>query len=202
MPWGCEIIASSLRCWAASWLIIDAASIAVDTWLLMLRWPWRLGTAELCLGIHLAYALAFAWYLFPIVRLHGMFVSRNELANEWKDDLYTVVQDVETGEMTWVVDLETDECNDRFDTFMYDSSHHPWDKGILQNCFSLWCTPRWPADQLGELTGPPPQLCNLGPLLISTVRGSVRSVVFPESMVFRVSGAMTEHLAGRDGRSK
>ena len=47
-------------------VVIDVASIAVDTWLLMLRWPWRLGTAELCLGIHLAYALAFAWHLFPM----------------------------------------------------------------------------------------------------------------------------------------
>ena len=163
MPWGCEIIASSLRCWAASWLIIDVASIAVDTWLLMLRWPWRLGTAKLCLGIHLAYALAFAWYLFPIVRLHGMFVSRNELANEWKDNLHTVVQDVETGEMTRVVDLETDECNDRFDTFMYDSSH-----------------------RIASASGA--RLGGLLPLLISTVRGSVRSVVFPEPMVFRVFG--------------
>jgi len=105
---------------------------------------------ELLLLLHLVYSLAFARYVVPIFRLHVGFVSRNELAREWKEDLHYVVHDAVTGEPVAVADLDVDEYNEHFDSFEYERSLNPYDQGWRQNCWTFWCTPRWAGGQLGE----------------------------------------------------
>jgi len=129
---------------------IAAAGSAVDFWLLVVRFWRKEWATEISLMLHLVYSLAFAYYVVPIFRLHVTFVSRNELANEWKDDKYYVVDDLVTGEPVWVGELDEEEFNERFDTFRYDPSRNPYDAGCAQNCMSFWCTPRWPKEQLGN----------------------------------------------------
>jgi len=100
--------------------------------------------------VHLFYQLGFAYYVIPIFRLHVGFVSRNELANEWKNDKHYVVRSDITEEPIWVGDLDVEDFNERFDTFEYDKTRNEFDKGCPRNCFVFWCNPRWRKGQLGE----------------------------------------------------
>ena len=54
---------------------------------------------------HLIALSVFSYYLFPIVHLHVAFVSKNELASEWKRDLYYVVLDI-NGKPIWVREVD------------------------------------------------------------------------------------------------
>jgi len=107
---------------------------------------------QLSIYAHLAYSVYFAKYALEIFRLHVGFVSRNELAKEWKNDDHYVVYDEETGAAVPVKDLDSDEYNEHFDAnnFEYDETRNPWDRGWQSNCFAFWCNARWPADQRGE----------------------------------------------------
>jgi len=106
--------------------------------------------SAVALVLHLLYSFVFAYYVIPIFRLHVVFVSRNELANEWKNDAFYVVPSKVTGEPVWVGALDPVEFNERFDTFKYESSRNEFDHGCRSNCLAFWCTARCSAGQLGE----------------------------------------------------
>lgn len=102
------------------------------------------------LVIHGAYSVALTTLATPILRLHIGFISRNELANEWKRNEFYVVHSAKINKLVAVNDLSDDEFNDRFDSFQYDAKRNAFDKGTFNNCWKFWCLPRWKAGQLGE----------------------------------------------------
>jgi len=107
-------------------------------------------TSSIFLVLHLAYSLILTSLVGPIFRLHVGFISRNELANEWKRHDYYVITSRQTGKPIPVNELSDDEFNERFDAFEYDKSKNPFDRGAVSNCWAFWCTPRWSRGQLGE----------------------------------------------------
>merc|ERR1719401_156304 len=94
--------------------------------------------------LHLTYSVIVVALASPILRLHIGFILRNELANEWKRNDFYVITSARTGKATPVNELDDEEFNDRFDTFEYDRSRNIFDKGPSANCWTFWCTPRWP----------------------------------------------------------
>lgn len=101
------------------------------------------------LVMHLVYDIMVLTLAYPILRLHIGFISRNELANEWKrNDFYVVVN--REDKLVAVNELSDDEFNERFDAFQYDSSRNEFDQGAVANCWSFWCTARWTPGQMGE----------------------------------------------------
>mmetsp|Transcript_97285 Transcript_97285/g.186591 ORF Transcript_97285/g.186591 Transcript_97285/m.186591 type:complete len:383 (+) Transcript_97285:40-1188(+) len=135
-------------------LICFCISILFDIVVDVISFVWSASQAKyLCIvviALHLAYSIGFAYLALPIMRLHFGFISRNELANEWKRDLYYIVNDSLTGAPVSVKDLDPEDFNDLFDSFKYDSSRNPWDQGCPKNCWLFWCTPRWEEDDFGE----------------------------------------------------
>jgi hypothetical protein len=107
-------------------------------------------TTSIFLVLHLAYSLILTSLVGPIFRLHVGFISRNELANEWKRHDYYVVTSRQMGKPIPVNELSDDEFNERFDAFEYDKTKNPFDRGVVSNCWHFWCTPRWSRGQLGE----------------------------------------------------
>eukprot|EP00929_Paragymnodinium_shiwhaense_P112886 TRINITY_DN81147_c0_g1_i1.p1 TRINITY_DN81147_c0_g1~~TRINITY_DN81147_c0_g1_i1.p1 ORF type:complete len:367 (-),score=64.89 TRINITY_DN81147_c0_g1_i1:16-1116(-) len=83
-----------------------------------------------------------AWYTLPLLRQHTGFICRNELANDWKDDRYTIVRD-SSGQKISVHDLDEEEFDEREDEFEYDPEMNPYDKGLAENLRKFWMTPRW-----------------------------------------------------------
>merc|ERR1711924_306973 len=73
------------------------------------------------------------------------FVSRNELAYEWKENYHYVVFSEKYGTKVSVNDLSDDEFNDKFEQFEYDSSRNPFDRGLSSNCWTFWCRSRYDA---------------------------------------------------------
>jgi len=131
--------------------IVACAGVLADVVLLAFFWHTTDWWQKACLTLHCTYLLVFAHYVVPIFRQHVGFVSRNELAQEWKSDAFYIIHHAETGEPLAVNTLEDeDEYNAHFDTFQYDCMRNPWDKGCLNNCGVFWCTPRWAGGQLGE----------------------------------------------------
>ncbi|CAE7431867.1 unnamed protein product [Symbiodinium natans] len=130
--------------------VMVTGSLIVDVYLLAAFFRPEHWVVECLLAAHLTYVAVFAYGLLPIVRLHVAFVSRNELANEWKDDLNYVVDDLEAGTSKWVGELDIEEFNDKFDTFRYDPTRNRWDKGWHMNCYLFWCVRRWDKHQMGE----------------------------------------------------
>jgi len=106
--------------------------------------------ARTCILVHFMYSAVSMYFSAPILQLHIGFVSRNELAKDWRMDRFYVARDPQTKRLTSVQDLDAQAYNDLFDEFQYDSSRNPWDKGCAANCWAFWCTPRWAPDQLGE----------------------------------------------------
>jgi len=105
---------------------------------------------SLFLVLHLAYSLILTSLVGPIFRLHVGFISRNELANEWKRNDYYIITSRQTGKPISVNELSDDEFNERFDDFEYDKTKNPFDRGTCSNCWAFCCTPRWSRGQLGE----------------------------------------------------
>merc|ERR1712217_806750 len=98
--------------------------------------------------LHLAYSVILTAVAAPILRLHVGFITRNELANEWKkNDFYVAIIG---GMMIPVNDLNEQDFNDHFEYFLYDKTKNPYDKGAVANCWGFWCTPRWTPGQLGS----------------------------------------------------
>lgn len=106
----------------------------------------------LLLILHMVYSVVFAKLVMPIVTIHVGFVSRSELAKDYKNDEFWVLVDKETGQSTSVKELDADDYNEAFDNdlFTYESARNPYDKGWHRNCLSFWLTTRWSPDQLGE----------------------------------------------------
>lgn len=127
--------------------ILDASIDIVLSITAVYKQMWR---DELILILHLAYSCALLGLATPILRIHVGLVSRNELANEWKRNLFYIIRSSKSGQIVPVNDLTDDEYNARFDSFSYDMSKNAYDKGIMWNCWSFWCTPRWHSDQLGD----------------------------------------------------
>lgn len=101
--------------------------------------------------MHLTYSVILSLLTGPILRLHITFVSRNELANEYKHNLFHVVRDA-TGKAVQVNELDDAEFNAGLDEdrFEYDPSLNVFDRGCPTNCLNFWCVPRWPSNQFGE----------------------------------------------------
>lgn len=106
-------------------------------------------TSVLLVVLHGLYCGVLLVLSFPILKIHIGLVARNELAAEWKRNEHEVI-DRENGQTTSVNDLDDDEFNERFDSFMYDKSRNKFDKGCRNNCMSFWCTRRWSRKQLGD----------------------------------------------------
>lgn len=131
---------------------LTAASLlgaAVDCVLLLATLDRPVGHSRFLLVLHLAYSAGVGKYAAQIFRLHVGFVSRNELAREWKSDDHYVLR-YDDGSAVPVNELSTDDYNEYEDDFEYDSSRNPWDRGWQSNCLSFWWAPRWAPDQLGE----------------------------------------------------
>lgn len=101
--------------------------------------------------MHLTYSVILSLLTGPILRLHITFVSRNELANEYKHNLFQVVRDA-TGTAVQVNELDDAEFNAGLDEdrFEYDPSLNVFDRGWSTSCLNFWCVPRWPSNQFGE----------------------------------------------------
>lgn len=101
--------------------------------------------------MHMTYSVILTLLAGPILRLHLTFVSRNELANDYKHNLFYVMRDA-TGKAVHVNELEDEEFNLGLDNdkFEYEPSLNAFDRGLVTNCWNFWCMPRWPANQLGE----------------------------------------------------
>merc|ERR1711957_1020782 len=101
--------------------------------------------------MHLMYSVVIVALAFPILRLHIGFISRNELASEWKrNDFYVVESAKRGGGKVSVNDLSDDEFNERFDSFQYDNARNAFDRGHAQNCWNFWCAPRWTSLKKGD----------------------------------------------------
>jgi len=107
-------------------------------------------SAQLLVCGHLVASAFCCWYTMPLLRQHTGFICRNELANDWKDDKYSVVRD-RSGKKISVHDLDDEEFDEREDEFEYDPERNPWDKGLQQNLITFWTRMRSPAHK-----------CNLG----------------------------------------
>jgi len=105
---------------------------------------------ELLLFMHLGYSIAIGTFVWPLLQLHYGFISRNELANEWKRNDFYIIHSTRSGKQVSVTELSDDEFNDRFDSFQYDQTRNHFDKGMATNCWNFWCMPRWKKGQLGE----------------------------------------------------
>lgn len=110
----------------------------------------RLWKDEIILCLHFIYSCLLLGLAAPILRIHIGLVSRNELANEWKRNLFYIIHSTRSGQIVPVNELTDDEYNARFDSFAYDKPRNVYDHGVVQNCWTFWCTPRWQSDQLGE----------------------------------------------------
>merc|ERR1712113_1299317 len=89
---------------------------------------------------HFVYVVGFAYFVIPIFRVHVGLVSRNELAKEWKEDIFYIIRDSESGAPIPVNDLDVETYNEHFDKgFEYDPARNPFDKGWMYNCLAFWC---------------------------------------------------------------
>jgi len=129
---------------------IGACGCLIDLALVGVAFRGKRWVIAFFLFLHLAYSVILCSLAGPILRLHIGFVSRNELANEWKRNDFYVITSSRTGKTVPVNELSDDEFNERFDAFEYDSRRNPFDRGTLNNCWTFWCTPRWTPGQLGE----------------------------------------------------
>merc|ERR1711974_186313 len=84
--------------------LIDLALLGIAVW--GKRWA-----IAFFLFLHLAYSVILCSLAGPILRLHIGFVSRNELANEWKRNDFYVITSARTGKTTPVNELSDDEFN-------------------------------------------------------------------------------------------
>merc|ERR1719188_84169 len=107
------------------------------------------GFSRFCMLLHLAYSIGVGKYVSEIFILHVGFVSRNELAKEWKNDDNYVVH-IDDGNAVPVNDLSAEDYNAYENNFEYDATRNPWDHGWQSNCMAFWTQPRWDPEQDGE----------------------------------------------------
>jgi len=130
---------------------IAVAGLIIDVVVLVsVLWRGSHWTSTIVPLMHLLYSAGVSILAAPILRLHIGFVSRNELADEWKRNTFNVVRSKRTSMLMAVDDLSDDEFNERFESFEYDPERNEFDKGVVRNCLLFWCTRRWRPDQMGE----------------------------------------------------
>merc|ERR1719491_142938 len=100
--------------------------------------------------LHLVYSVTLLTLAGPILRIHVGLVARNELASEWKQNLFYVVKRSKNAEKIPVNELSDDEFNMRFDSFSYDKQRNNFDRGVAKNILGFWFTPRDSKTQMGE----------------------------------------------------
>lgn len=100
--------------------------------------------------LHLAYSATLVFLAGPILNVHTMLVSRNELAHEWKRNEFFVVKHSKRGVNIPVSELSDDEYNALADDSVYDPRRNVRDHGLASNCATFWCTSRWRRDQKGD----------------------------------------------------
>ena len=131
--------------------LIGVLGVAMDGYVAILLVQKGLLEAEIFVALHLAFSLALLAIEVPMLKIHCGLVSRNELAQEWKQAIHYVAHNSK-GERVPVEDLDDEEHNDLFDQglFEYDPERNMWDKGCPTNCFNFWCWPRWRSAEKGE----------------------------------------------------
>ena len=132
--------------------LIGLFGVILDGYLALLLAKKGLWEAEIAVVLHLAFSVVLLAIEVPIFQTHIGLVSRNELAEEWKNNLNYVANQTSMGDGIPVEDLDDEEYNQLFDAkaFVYDKSRNRWDQGCSSNCWNFWCWPRWPAGELGE----------------------------------------------------
>jgi len=132
--------------------LIGLFGVGLDGYLAVLLAQKGMWEAEIAVVLHLAFSVILLAIEVPILRIHIGLVSRNELGQEWKNNVHYVANQTSQGDGIPVHELDDEEYNQLFDekAFIYDPSRNRWDKGFASNCWNFWCWPRWPADELGE----------------------------------------------------
>lgn len=138
------VMCTGLLCTAVFGAILDLALVIYLVRTHLYGWV-RL----LLVIVHFFYSVALGVLAAPILRLHMGFISRNELASEWKRNIFYVIHSSRTGAIVPVNELDDDEFNEEFDSFQYDRARNPFDKGFSRNCWLFWFSPR-SQSQLGE----------------------------------------------------
>jgi len=132
-------------------VLIGMCGAVLDSVLLLALWrQGNLWGSELFVFLHLLYSIALSCLAGPILKIHVGLVSRNEMAQEWKNNRHYIVKKCKHGENVNVSALSDDEYNLLFESFVYDPKKNSFDKGTVRNCWTFWCTPRWRQDQLGD----------------------------------------------------
>ncbi|CAE7861100.1 erf2 [Symbiodinium microadriaticum] len=105
------------------------------------------------LVLHWIYSLIVLFFEGEIFIIHVGLVSRNETAQEWKQNKYYVAHDTSKGDNIHVESLsDSDEYNELLDNgeFVYSPETNSFDKGCPTNCFNFWCEPRWDPQAKGD----------------------------------------------------
>jgi hypothetical protein len=101
---------------------------------------------EIILGSHLAYSLILLKFVFPVLKIHVVLISRNEMGKEWKNHWHYVANATSMGDNIYVHDMDDDEFNDLLDSgsFIYDPARNPFESSKtspssrFQNAFTFF----------------------------------------------------------------
>ena len=110
-------------------------------------------TRDVILVLHWVYSLVLLHFEGQIFMIHVGLISRNETAQEWKQNKHYVAHNTSKGDNVPVESLsDSDEYNEHFDNgaFIYSPEANSLDKGCPTNCFNFWCHPRWPSGVQGD----------------------------------------------------
>jgi len=130
---------------------IGVIGICFDMLLMVAQWmEGEVSASLIFLLMHLGYSSGLTGLAGPILKIHVGLVSRNEVAHEWKKNTNYVVKQCSKGDNVEVNELSDDEFNALFESFVYDRKKNPYDKGLVPNCWTFWCTPRWRDDEMGD----------------------------------------------------
>eukprot|EP00439_Symbiodinium_sp_Y106_P031058 s3835_g3.t1 len=102
--------------------LIGLFGVALDGYLALLLAKKGLWEAEVAVVLHLAFSVLLLAIEVPIFQIHIGLVSRNELAQEWKNNLNYVANQTSMGDGIPVEELDDEEYNQLFDekAFVYD----------------------------------------------------------------------------------
>jgi len=142
-------------------MLIAVLGFGIDTWVFVAvvrsehaAWgsSWNEQLSLVLVFSHVCYDLILLYCVLPIFQLHTGFISRNELAKDYNNDIYRLLKEASDGRKDVPKDeLSSDEYNMQEEgNFVYDPSRNPYDKGCCENCFSFWCRARWPDDVEGN----------------------------------------------------
>lgn len=133
-------------------VLIGTCGSVMDVVLMLALWrTGNLWGSALFVILHLLYSIALSCLAGPILKIHVGLVSRNEMAQEWKNNRHYIVKKSKHGDNVNVSALSDDEYNLLFESFVYDPTKNSFDKkSPVKNCWMFWCTGRWRQDQLGD----------------------------------------------------